>query len=103
MEITIFSKKRQGRDSKYFNTFITTLTKKTGERVTMSVKFREDAGAPDPKKCPCNIVVEKHDMNIADRVYTREDTGETATAHTLWVSKWKQGGEYVDHSMDDYV
>ena len=102
MEITIFAKKRESKDGRKFNTYLTTLTKKSGEQLTVSVKFREEAGNPDPKTCPCNIVVEKENLNMAQRNYTVEETGEVRVGYTLWVSSWKPGKPYVDHSMDEY-
>lgn len=100
-EITIFAKKRQSKDGKKtFTSYLTTLTKKDGTTETMGVKFREEAG--EPKECPCNIIVNKDDANISKRTYIREDTGEAAEAKTLWVTAWKKGSAYVDHSLDDY-
>lgn len=102
MEITIFAKKRESKDGRKFTSYLTTLTKKNGDKNTVSVKFREEAGQPDAKNCPLNIVVEKADLNMATRNYTVEDTGEVRVAYTLWVSNWKPGKPYVDHSMDEY-
>lgn len=100
-EITIFAKKRRSKDGKKtFLSYLTTLTKKDGTTETVSVRFREDCG--DPKEFPCNVIVNKEDMNISRRQYIREDTGEAAEAKTLWITAWEPGSEYVDHSMDDY-
>ena len=100
-EITIFCKKRQSKDGKKtFNSYLTTLTKKDGTTQTVSVKFREEAG--EPKEFPCNILVEKKNVNLHERKYRREDTGEEAIGHTLWVTEWKKGSEYIDHSLDDF-
>ena len=102
MQITIFSKKRQAKDGRTFWSYLSTLTKKDGEKVTVSVKFREECGAPKPENCPCNIVFDKHEGNLSERSFMREDTGEMFTAYTLWLSGWRPGEEYVDHSLDEF-
>lgn len=103
MNITVFSKKRQTRDGKKtFYNYIGTLKKKDGTEDTVAVKFREECGAPDPKTCPCNIIVDKGDANLSARDFVREDTGEVINVKTLWVNAWSNGAPYVDHSLDDY-
>lgn len=103
MEIAIFAKKRKTRDGKAFYGYLTSLTRKsTGEALTVAVKFRDDAGSPRPDECPCNIIINKGDCNMATRSFVREDTGEAAVGYTLWVNKWSKGAAYVDHSMDDF-
>ena len=102
MEITIFAKKRTTAQGKVFYNYLTTLPRVDGGEDTLPVKFREDAGFPDPKECPQNIVINKDDVNIQRGKYTREDTGEVVPTKTLWVNKWKKGKPYVDHSLDDY-
>ena len=99
-EITIFAKKRTNKEGKTFVSYITTLSRKDGSTLTVSVKFREEAGTP--KECPCNIIVDKPDMNLQARKYIREDTGEMAEAYTLWITAWKPGSKYIDHSLDDF-
>lgn len=103
MLITVFAKKCQSSEGKTFYKFLATLTNtKTGEDLPVQVKFREAAGNPDPRKCPMNITFDKKAANLAKREYTREDTGEIKTAHTLWVMEWQEGPAYVDTSLDDY-
>lgn len=103
MNVVIFAKKMQTKDGKKtFYNYIGTLKKKDGSEDTVSVKFREECGAPDPKNCPCNITVEKDRANISTRDFIREDTGEVITVNTLWVNAWTEGAPYVDHSLDDY-
>ncbi len=102
MNVVIFAKKRTTKEGKKFYNYIGTLKKKDGSEDTVAVKFREECGAPDPKSCPCNILVNKGDANISSRDFTREDTGEVIVIKTLWVNAWKQGAPYVDHSLDDY-
>lgn len=101
MQITVFAKKGTTSDGKKFDRYLGRLHKKDGTELTVSVKFREDGGKPKPTDCPMNIVVDRNDANLADRTYVREDTGETCISYTLWVSKWKPGEKYVDHSLDD--
>ena len=104
MEITVFAKERKTTQGKPFWGYLAKLTnKRTGEIETLGVRFRQDCGQPDPKRCPMNIVIEKGNANISESTYTREDTGETAVSKSLWVSEWKEGSKYVDHSMDDYL
>lgn len=100
-EITIFAKKRTNAEGKTFTSYLTTLTKTDGSEITTSVKFRDEAGAPKADKCPMNISVKKTDANLSSRKYTDKD-GNEATGFTLWVSAWKEGAPYVDHSLDDF-
>lgn len=102
MQITIFAKKRQTKEGKSFFTYLSTLTKRNGEEVPIQVKFREDAGQPKGENCPCNIIVEKADANLTRRTYTDSETAEIRESNVLWVSAWKPGDAYVDHSLDDY-
>lgn len=102
MEVTVFAKKRTTAEGKIFHTYLATLKKKNGESQTVAVKFRDDAGKPKPENCPINIVFEKKNANLVDRDRIREDTGELVKSYTLWVSEWKQGTPYVDHSLDDF-
>lgn len=101
-EITIFSKRRQTAEGRVFYTYITTLPKKDGSTQTMGVKFRDECGAPKPEKCPMNIVVEREHMNISQKSYTDNESGEIGISYTLWVSAWTEGTKYVDHSLDDF-
>lgn len=103
MEITVFAKKRKTEDGRQFYSYLAKLLKKDGSALTVSVKFRDETGNPKPEKCPMNILVSKGDMNLSEQRYEREDTGESAISYTLWVSKWTQGAEYVDHSLDDFI
>lgn len=101
-EITIFAKRRISKEDKPFTTYLTTIPKKDGTEQTMQVKFRQECGNPRAEYCPMNIIVDKDSVNISVKHYTNPDTGITTTSHTLWVSAWQQGSEYVDHSTDDY-
>ena len=103
MQIAIFAKKATTKDGKKFYRYLTTLTNKnTGEALTAAVRFREEAGSPDPRKCPMNIRFDKKMANLSTREYKDEASGEPRTAYTLWVTSWEQGAEYVDTSLDEY-
>ena len=104
MEITVFAKKRQTKDgAKTFFSYLGKLTRKDGTQLTVSLKFRDECGAPASTECPMNIIVEKQDANLSDRIIGSDrETGEAIYGHTLWVSKWKRGSDYVDHSLDDF-
>lgn len=101
-ELTIFAKKRKSDDDKTFYSYLTRMNKKDGESITVSVKFRDECGHPSPSKCPCNIVVDKSNMNMATSKYKREDTGEESISYTLWIEKWEEGKPYVDTSLDEF-
>lgn len=102
MEVTVFAKKKKTHEGRQFHVYLTHLTRKTGEDQVLSVKFRDECGAPKPEKCPMNLIIEKGDANISKKNYTREDTGEPATSYTMWVTNWKEGSPYEDHSFDDF-
>ncbi len=102
MEITIYAKKRTTHEGKTFYSYLSTLTRKDGTELMVSVKFRDTAGNPKPENCPMNIVFNKGDANLSSKEFIREDTGEPGTSHTLWVSKWNEGAPFVDTSLDDF-
>ena len=101
--ITIFAKKRTTKDGKKtFYSYLTKLTKKDGEEVVATVKFPEDKDM-DEKLCPCNIDVEKEDINMSSKTITDDTTGKTFESRTLWVKDWTMSATpYVDTSLDDY-
>lgn len=108
MELTIFAKRKEANGTKYA-LYSTSLKRKDGTEDRVSVKFREECGKPDYKKCPCNIIVEKKNMNLAhgprrnkDGDFITDENGEVIDFTTLWISEWKEGSKYVDHSLDDY-
>ena len=111
MEITLFAKKRSTKEGKIFYNFLSTLTKKDGTQLLVTVRFRDDCGQPKAEACPMNILVDKKDCNLATRKFNREVTDEATgelvreqgESYTLWVSKWTPGAAYVDHSMDDFA
>lgn len=103
MKVTVFGKKKTTNEGKSFTAYVAKLQRKDGSELTASVKFREECGQPKLEECPMNIEFEKKYANLAERTYTREDTGEDAKSYTLWISAWKPSKEaYVDHSLDDF-
>lgn len=103
MNLTIYAKKRTTQDGgKTFYTYLTTLRKKDGEELRCAVKFRQECGNPKGEDCPMNIIVPKSGANLSVERYTDEETGELLEAARLWVSEWKKGEAYVDHSLDDF-
>lgn len=102
MQITIFAKRRQTRESKTFFNYSSTLTNRDGVDIPVQVKFREGCGQPKAELCPMNIVFDKADANLSTREYTDPETAEVRKSRVLWVSKWTQGAEYVDHSLDNF-
>lgn len=102
MEITIFAKKRTTKEGKAFNTFLTTLTKSTGEEVKCAVKFAEGK-EPKPIDCPLNIIVDKQNANLSTKRGTKED-GTSWESSTLWIKDYtKSETPWVDTSLDDFI
>lgn len=102
MEITIYAKKRTTNEGKSFYSYLSTLTRKDGTKQTVSVKFRDECGNPKPENCPMNIEFDKCNANMSTKEFLREDSGEVGVSYTLWVSDWRQGTPFVDHSLDDF-
>lgn len=103
MEITIFAKQRTTKDGNTkFWTYLTTLIRKSdGVKEVMKVVFRDEAARPNGARCPMNIEVDKSALQVSSRAYTTDD-GEKRESKTLWISAWKEGSPYEDHSMDEY-
>ena len=105
MKLTIFAKKLTSKEGRPFAKYFSTLTKKSGEEITVQVKFREDCGAPKAEECPMNILVDKTACNYREKLQTYEDADgneEEYTSKILWVSAWQKGEPYVDTSMDEF-
>ena len=102
MEITIFAKNRTAKNGQNFVGYLARLPRKDGTTQTSAVKFRKECGAPDGDACPMNIIVERKDVNLSRRDFVNRETGEVSTGYTLWVSNWKDGSPYVDHSLDEF-
>lgn len=106
MKITIFAQKKKTKEGREFFTYLATLTKKDGSEDKVEAKFREECGAPDPKKCPLIIEVDKSDANISEKKekYTDEVGAEQeVTRRRLWISAYSESEEkFIDSSLDDY-
>ena len=106
MILNIFSKAIAGDKGVFYNYF-TKLTDKEGNELSCKVKFRQECGAPKGDSCPRVIEVDKHDANLVKKTITYIPKNETeekeVEERTLWVSSWKDKGEYIDHSLDDFV
>lgn len=104
MKIALFSKKKLKNDEARtpFYIYLSTLTStSTGETFSVRVKFRQEAGNPDPNKCPRVISFDKKDANLSSETITTDD-GITRTIKTLWIGKWSDAGAFVDTSLDDF-
>lgn len=107
MKVTIFAQKKETKEGKKFTTYLGKINKKDGSTDTIEVKFREECGAPDAKKCPMIIEVDKNSgSNVSEKkVKYTDEVGEEkeATRRSLWVAAWSESDEkYVDHSLDEY-
>lgn len=113
MEINVFKKTRISKDGRSFDTYIGRLVKKSGEELTVQLKFKNTVDLPE--EFPCTMVINKDNANLASRAYDKKiiyrdpETGEVddyelvkATGYTLWVSKIDEVIPYVDHSLDDF-
>lgn len=102
MKITVFAKQGKTQDGRAYYRYIGKLVRKsTGESVTVAVKFRQECGYPDPHKCPRVIEIDKKKANYSESTITKDD-GSVVTSRELWVTAWKDVGEFVDTSMDDF-
>ena len=101
MLLTIFAKKRNTKDGKPFATYLTTLTKKTGELIVVQVRF--GAGCPQINSvdCPMNIEVDKKDCNYSEKEINAGE--ETKISRTLWVKNYEVAEiPFEDRSMDAF-
>lgn len=104
MKVTVFAKKKTTQEGKTFYTYIgRMLNKKSGEEVSVQIKFKEDCGAPKPDKCPCILEIPKEMANLSRQKYGEAEDGAPLYSHTLWVSEWHNTNEkFIDHSLDDF-
>lgn len=96
--ITVFAKTRKTEEGRSFTSYNGRLTKKNGEVVSVGVKFKSPCEGPKKEDCPCNILFEKQDANLAQRY--DEDTERVY--NTLWIAKYILGPAYEDHSLDEF-
>ena len=100
MRLELFGKQRTNKDGKQFTTYLSRITNmKTGEIITIQVKFR--TGVEVPKELPIVANIEKKNANLIKENWENED-GETGVKHVLWVSAVTSYEEYIDHSLDDF-
>lgn len=100
MLLTIFAKKRTTAQGKPFYTFLTQLTRKTGETETAQVKFPQNL-APSVEDCPLNIEIDKTKANLSTKK-VNTDRGEVIS-RTLWVKDYAVADiPFEDKSLDDY-
>ena len=98
INVTLFAVQRDNKDKKKFTRYFGDLVKKDGTIVRTGVKFRQSCDGPKREDCPCNIVVNVEDANLANRYDKERDKVFT----TLWVSNYTMGEPYEDHSLDDF-
>lgn len=107
MKVTIFAQKKETKEGEKFYTYLAKINKKDGSVDTLEAKFREECGAPDPKKCPIIIEVDKSSgSNISEKKekYT-DEVGEEkeVTRRRFWIAAWSESDEkYVNTSLDEY-
>lgn len=107
MKVTIFAQKKKTKEGREFYTYLASIKKKDGSEDKLEAKFREECGAPDPKKCPVIIEVDKTSgSNISEKKekYTDEIGEEKeVTRRRFWIAAWSESDEkYVDTSLDEY-
>lgn len=110
MKLNVFKKIGKSQDGREFPIFLSTLVKKDGTELKVSVKFRQDAQQLDAKKCPCVIDVDKKTASLSVKPIrddngdpiVDEKTGDFKNSKTLWVTDWTFIGPYEDHSLDDF-
>ena len=107
MQITDVRVRQETKEGKKFYTYLASIKKKDGSDDKLEAKFREECGAPDPKKCPLIIEVDKTSgSNIATKqVKYTDEVGEEkeATRRTLWIAAYTESDEkYIDTSLDEY-
>lgn len=103
MKVTLFCQKRATKEGKTFYNYLGRIAKKSGEEMSVQVKFKEEAGQPKPDKCPCIIQVVKNTANLSRKKYGEAEDGTPLYSYKLWVSEWTMTDEkYVDHSLDDF-
>lgn len=103
MKMNVFGKKGISKDGRAFMTYLGKLTKKSGEEVTVQVKFREEVG--NPKNVPCVIEFDKSAANYTEKNVTyvdQEGLEQVATRKTIWISGSYKESEFIDTSMDDF-
>ena len=102
MKITVFAKERKGKDNNSFISYLSKLTKKTGEEVTVQLKFSEECGRIKKENCPCIIEVETADCSYSERKVIKDD--REITNRVLWINKYTKTDEvFIDTSADVFM
>lgn len=102
MKITVFAKERTGKDNNKFLTYLSKLIKKSGEEVTVQLKFSEECGRIKKENCPCIIEVDTSDCSYSERKVIKDD--REITNRVLWINKYTKTDEvFVDTSADVFM
>lgn len=109
MKVNVFAKHISGKNASGkpydFYNYIGQLTKKSGEVITVRVKFPMTIEAPKPELCPVTLVFDKKHANLETESWEREnpETGEVeyGQSYNLWVSQYTTE-EYIDESLNDF-
>lgn len=102
MKITVFAKERKGKDNNSFLSYLSKLTKNTGEEVTVQLKFSEECGRIKKENCPCIIEVDTSDCSYSERKVIKDD--REIINRVLWINKYTKTEEvFVDTSASCFV
>lgn len=102
MKITVFAKERKGKDNNSFLSYLSKLTKNTGEEVTVQLKFSEECGRIKKENCPCIIEVDTSDCSYSERKVIKDD--REIINRVLWINKYTKTDEtFVDTSASCFV
>lgn len=102
MKITVFAKERKGKDNSSFISYLSKLTKNTGEEVTVQLKFSEECGRIKKENCPCIIEVEVSDCSYSERKVIKDD--REIINRVLWINKYTKTDEvFVDTSASCFM
>ena len=102
MKITVFAKERTGKDNNKFLSYLSKLTKNTGEEVTVQLKFSEECGRIKKENCPCIIEVDTSDCSYSERKVVKDD--REIINRVLWINEYTKTDEvFVDTSADVFM
>lgn len=102
MKITVFAKERKGNDNNTFVSYLSKLTKKTGEEVTVQLKFSEECGRIKKENCPCIIEAEPCDCSYSERKVIKDD--REVINRVLWINKYTKTDEvFIDTSANVFI
>lgn len=102
MKITVFAKERTGKDNNKFLTYLSKLTKTTGDEVTVQLKFSEECGRIKKENCPCIIEVETSDCSYSERKVVKDD--REIINRVLWINKYTKTDEvFIDNSASCFI